>query len=164
MNAAEEAVGVVDLASLVLPVQTGEGLEPDEKVVKDCGIGVHGTIKKADFAVACIDLPQSGLELAELLVVELARRQRKVAQVVLIAVELLVQLPEVISPIEIGNHPRHHRVLSQVVVCSSRVAVDKAQILEVAELSLLPLLCKSGFGELLLPVFYDLHLCFAQLC
>lgn len=41
VDAAEEAVGMVDLASLVLPVQAGEGLQPYEEVVKHGGVGVH---------------------------------------------------------------------------------------------------------------------------
>lgn len=115
MDAAEKAISVVDLASLVLPVQTGEGLQPYEEVIKDCGVGVHGAIQKANFAVTCIHLPQSGFEFAELLAVELARRQREITQVVLVIVEVLVQLSEVISPIVISNHPRHHGVLPQVI-------------------------------------------------
>lgn len=79
MDAAKEAIGVVYFASLVLPVQTGERLEPDKEIVEDCGIGVHCAVEKADFAVTCVYLPQPRLELAELLIVQFARRQRKVA-------------------------------------------------------------------------------------
>jgi hypothetical protein len=45
-DAVEEAVGVVDLLPLVLPVKGGERLEADEEVVDEGGVGVEGTVEE----------------------------------------------------------------------------------------------------------------------
>ena len=52
----EEAVGVVELAALVRPVQTGVGLQPDEEVVEHGGVRVHCAVKEPDLLVCRVDL------------------------------------------------------------------------------------------------------------
>lgn len=58
---------MVDLASLVLPMQAGVGFQPDEEIVEHCRVGVYGTVQEADLSVARIHLTQPSLELIELL-------------------------------------------------------------------------------------------------
>lgn len=52
---------MIQLASLVLPVQAGEWLQPNEEVVQDSGIGVNSTVQEANLAVAGINLTQPRL-------------------------------------------------------------------------------------------------------
>lgn len=58
---------MVDLAALVLPVQTGIWLQADKEVVQHCRVGVYGAVEEANLSVTGIYLPQSCLQFHEFL-------------------------------------------------------------------------------------------------
>jgi hypothetical protein len=63
---------VIDLPSLMLPMQTRKGLKPYEKVIQNSRIGVHGSIEEPDLPITGIDFPESSFELYELLIIKFA--------------------------------------------------------------------------------------------
>lgn len=148
---------MVQLPALVFPVETGEGLESDEKVVEDGWVGVHGPVEEPDFDVIGVDLVQPHLELLKFLGAQFPGGDSEVSQVFVVLQELLGDFSVVVLAVEVDDHPRHHWVLRQVVGRTSRVTVHQAQILEIAELALLPPLRELPPSELFLSVEDEVH-------
>jgi len=47
---------MVNLSSLMDPMQTGERFKPNEEVIENCGIGVHCPIEKSDLYIIGVNL------------------------------------------------------------------------------------------------------------
>jgi len=131
-HAAEQPVGMVELASLQCEEHAGEGLEPDQ-VVEGEGRGgvVRSVVERGDLVVLPRVVPR-----LEVFPSRLVQSSNGLAQVSEVVWRAQVQFRAVI----VGDDPREHRVLVQVIVRPAGDGVEEHEVLKVGDLPPLPLL------------------------